>query len=500
MVNRNSKLVKRSATWLGRLFIAARRRHGWRNRRHRIHAVDPDLEEDSTGAFQSGTERRTARRGFLTALVASLAAAAVAADDLVLRNGRVLTMLDGPEYRPMAVVVRDGKFVAGEPAADARTIDLAGRYVIPGLAEMHAHVPAPRLDAPRYRDDVLFLWVAGGITWARGMMGHSSHLPLRDALAAHEILGPALTISGPSFSGGSIHSVFQAVRRVREQKAAGYDFLKIHPGLSQQQFAALAGTAKAEGIAFAGHVSAAVGLLDSLEAGQQTIDHLDGFIETLVAPARLANRSPSWFGADLVSLVEEARMVPLLAALKASGAALVPTETLLENVTGPLAELQAREEYAYLPKTMRQAYSHAVADSERGFAPESAVAFLALRKRLIGAAHEAGIPVLLGSDSPQIFNVPGFSIHRELQAMVAAGLTPFEAIAAGTTAPARFFGLADVRGSIAPGRAADLIVLHDDPLADIVHTRAIAAVMVRGRYLPRAELDAKLNGIRRRYQ
>ena len=431
-------------------------------------------------------------------LFSSLAAAAA---DTVIRGARVLTMLDGPEYRQMDLVVRDGVIVDEAPAANATVIDATGKFVIPGLTEMHAHVPVVRFDqgAERYREDVLFLWVANGVTLARGMMGHPSHLELRGALESNEVLGPRLITSGPSFSGRD-RTVAAASARVREQKAAGYDLLKIHPGLPPEVFHAVASTANNEGIEFSGHVTGSVGLIASLEAGQRTIDHLDGFVETLVEPTRLSNRNPSWFGADLAYDADETRVEATLDALLESGAALVPTETLLENVAGALEELQSRDEYAYLPPNLRTGYSNAVRGSANAFTPDSAKTFLALRKRLIGAAFRAGIPVLLGSDSPQIFNVPGFSIHHELQAMAAAGLTPFEAIATGTTAPAEFYGQADLWGSIAPGGSADLIVLRDDPLADIGNTRSIDAVMVRGRYLSREELDAGLKDIRERYR
>lgn len=422
--------------------------------------------------------------------------------DTVLRNGRVLTMLDGPEYREIDLVVRDGKFVDDTPPQGATVVDLDGRFVIPGLTEMHAHIPVRRFDAGAsdYRADVLFLWVANGVTLARGMMGHPSHLDLRGALAADEVLGPTLLISGPSFSGGSARTVDAAIRRVRDQKAAGYDLLKIHPGLSSTVFQAVARTANAEDIRFAGHVTGQVGLMASLDAGQHTIDHLDGFIETLVAPEDLTNRNAVWFGADLVEKVDPARVESLIEGLKASGAAVVPTETLLENVAGSLAELQARHEYAYLPANLRRGYSDAVRGSANAFTPASREAFLGLRKQLIAECYRAGVPVLLGSDSPQIFNVPGFSIHWELAAMAEAGLTPFEALSTGTTEPARFYGQSDQWGSIAPGRAADLIVLRDDPLDDIANTRSIEAVMVRGRYLARDELDAGLADIRERYR
>lgn len=438
---------------------------------------------------------------FALSVILVLASGAVPfAADTVIRNAQVLTMLDGPEYRRMDLVVRDGVFVDATPAANATVIDATGRFVIPGLAEMHAHVPIVRFDqgAERYREDVLFLWVANGVTLARGMMGHPSHLELRGALEANEVLGPRLITSGPSFSGRD-RTVAAASGRVREQKAVGYDLLKIHPGLPPEVFHAVASTANAEGIEFSGHVTGSVGLIASLEAGQRTIDHLDGFVETLVEPTRLSNRNPSWFGADLAYDVDETRVEATVDALLASGAALVPTETLLENVAGSLEELQSRDEYAYLPPNLRTGYSNAVRGSANAFTPDSAKTFLDLRKRLIGVAFRAGVPVLLGSDSPQIFNVPGFSIHHELKAMAEAGLTPFEAISTGTTAPAEFYGQDHLWGSIAPGRSADLIVLRDDPLAEIGNTRSIDAVMVRGRYLSRVELDAGLKDIRERY-
>jgi len=436
----------------------------------------------------------------LAAMAVAMAVPGLA--DTVLRNARVLTMLDGPEYRQFDLVVRDGSFVDATPREGATEVDLAGLFVIPGLTEMHAHVPVPRFDtgSSDYRKDVLFLWVANGVTLARGMMGHPSHLDLRAALAVNETLGPSLLISGPSFSGGSARTVVDAIQRVRDQRAAGYDLLKIHPGLSSRVFHAVADTANAEGIHFAGHVTGAVGLLGSLAAGQHTIDHLDGFIETLVAPEHLANRRPSWFGADIAMHVDEARIESLVAALKDAGAAVVPTETLLENITGSLDELTAREEFAYLPPNLRRGYSNSVSGSANAFTPATSEAFLSLRKRLILESFRGGVPILLGSDSPQIFNVPGFSIHHELSAMVEAGLTPYEALATGTTAPATFYGQENDWGSIAPGRSADLIVLREDPLADVVNTRSIEAVMVRGRYLPREELDAGLKDIRERYR
>ena len=179
----------------------------------------------------------------------------------------------------------------------------------------------------------------------------------------------------------------------------------------------------------------------------------------------------------------------------------MPTETLSENTAGAHGwqAMTERPEFRYLPAALRQGYVTRLRRAALAVTPETGADYLALRKRLIGALHDAGVPVLLGSDSPQVFNVPGFSIHRELEAMVAAGLTPYEALATGTTAPAAFFRTTDW-GAIAPGRDADLVLLEADPLADIANTRKIAGVMVRGRWLDRAEIDAGLAAIAERHR
>ena len=436
-------------------------------------------------------------------LFAVFLATACAADDTVITRVNVISMLEPGIQADRDVTVRDGRIVSigagGSPvSADARVIDGTDRFLIPGLAEMHAHVPVER----EYRDEVLFLWVANGVTTARGMLGDPGHLALRDDLLAHRVLGPRLITSGPSFSGRSAGGPEAVAQRVRAQHEAGYDFLKIHPGLSADEFEALATTARETGIAFAGHVTASVGLWRSLAAGQTTVDHLDGYLNVLVPDGvRPPEGAGFSFGMGLTPFVDAALIGAAAERTRQSGGAVVPTETLLEN-TANAAEWEAmtrRPEFRYLPPDLRQRYVERQQRVASGIDPEGANRFLSVRKALIKALHDAGVPVLLGSDSPQTFNVPGFSIHRELESMVAAGLTPFEALATGTSAPAAFFGTSDW-GAIAPGRAADLILLAADPLIDIAATRRIEGVMVRGRWLDRAELDEGLAAIAARHR
>jgi imidazolonepropionase-like amidohydrolase len=421
--------------------------------------------------------------------------------DYLFHNGHLLTMTDQGRLQADLRVI-DGRIhsigTGLRPGDDTVVIDLAGGYLMPGLAEMHAHVPSPA-QGRQYRDDVLFLWLAGGITTVRGMLGHPEHLPLRDALANHEVLGPRLVTSGPSFNGNSVTSPEQARQMVREQAAAGYDFLKIHPGVPLDAYRAMADEARAQGITFAGHVPEAVGLGEAVRQGQTTIDHLDGFMQAL-APDAGPGAGGGLFAVGLAGEVDLARLPHWVDALRKAGTWVVPTETLIENVAAAdrVETLLERPEVIYLPADLLERYLAALENAVAGAA--AARRGLEVRRSILAALHQGGVGVLLGADSPQIFNVPGFAIHRELDLMVAAGLTPLEALEAGTTAPARFFGREDEFGRLAPGLAADLVWLAADPTADIANSRSIQGVMVRGRWLDRAALDAGLAEIAARYR
>ena len=414
--------------------------------------------------------------------------AAVASADTVVTGASVITMRDGPLAEQRDLYIRDGVFT--EAIADPdHAVDFAGKYIIPGLTEMHAHVPVQR----PYRDDVLFLWVANGVTTARGMLGHPSHLELRTELANHTVTGPRLMTSGPSFSGGSISSATQAQRLVAEQKAAGYDFLKIHPGMRAGHFEAMVGAARSADIPFAGHITATVGLEASLRAGQQTIDHADGYVSALVRDLK-PEENVGFFGSAVYQRADFSRLPELVSLTKQMGAAVVPTETLLENTSNAhqLDAMMQRPQFKYLPKRLQDGYVRSIRGFARSTTPAQGAAFMKARKRLIKALHDGGATILLGSDSPQIFNVPGFSIHRELAAMVRAGLTPYEALRTGTAIPAEFLGQADQWGTIAAGLAADAIVLDANPLDDIDNTKKIHAVLYRGQWLMRDAIDARL--------
>jgi imidazolonepropionase-like amidohydrolase len=420
-------------------------------------------------------------------------------------GARVIPMTGERVLDNATVVVSDGVIRAvgtGDSIKipkSARVITAQGKFLLPGLSEMHAHVPSG--PTPAYsRDDVLFLYVANGVTVARGMLGAPEHLRLRADLAAHRVLGPRLITAGPSFNGNSVKSPEQGAQRVREQKAAGYDFLKLHPGLSRESFLAIAQTAREVGIPFGGHVSQAVGVQLALEQGQQAIDHLDGYLLAVVPPAAREGQDPN--NAGLVMQFDPAMLPEVVRMTRAAGTWMVPTQTLYENLFGPasVAEFEARPEMRYVPRRLREQYATAkrqIAD-DPSVTADFANRYVNTRRQLIHALHDGGVGMLLGSDSPQTFNVPGFAAHRELQAMVAAGLTPYAALRTATAAPAEFFGASGKYGTIVAGADADLVLLRSDPLRDIAATQSIEGVMVRGRWLDRAYLDSGLREMEKR--
>jgi imidazolonepropionase-like amidohydrolase len=301
--------------------------------------------------------------------------------------------------------------------------------------------------------------------------------------------------SGPSVNGRSVEGAEQARRMVRDQHAAGYDFIKVHPGPTPEEFEAVAATANELGMPFAGHVPVAVGVRRALELGMATIDHLDGYFAALLPPDSAAEGGfGGFFDVFLADDIDAERITELAVATAAAGTWNVPTEVLIEHVVDdtPIVELRNRPEMRYMPPEVVERWAQAKASqlADRNHDPEVARLAIELRRKLIRELHRAGAGLLLGSDSPQIFNVPGFSLHRELDALVAAGLTPYEALRTGTVAVAEFL---DTRtGVVAVGHRADLVLLDADPLEDIGNSRRIHGVVLRGAWYPAAELEQRL--------
>ena len=424
---------------------------------------------------------------------------------LWLTNVKVVDVESGRILEARDVRIQDGRIAEivetapREPMEGVTSLDGNGGWLIPALAEMHAHVPSASQGNQRIQD-VLSLFLAQGVTTIRGMLGEPAHLELRDRLAAGEIQGPRLFTSGPSFNGNTVSSPAQGAERVREQAEAGYDFLKIHPGLTREEFVAVAEAAQALDIPLAGHVSFETGLETALAYEQATIDHLDAYAEAMVPPGdALHGQSPQFFGLNLADGMDPAAARALAQKTAAAGVWQVPTQSLFETTTGPLSleALGSRPGMDVLSNDLLSNWEGAVTNIRGQMTEAQRARFLDARRTLLVEMQRAGVGLLLGSDAPQIMNVPGYSTHQELVYLVEAGLTPLEALQTGTLNVARFFGESD-RGQVAPGMVADLVLLDANPLEDIGNTTRISGVFQGGDWLDRASLDQLVNDVRSR--
>ena len=424
----------------------------------------------------------------LRAVLALVLALPLFAETVVFKNVNVISMTSPKVAEKQTVVVTAGRItaVAKNPkyAKDAKVIDATGRFLIPGLAEMHGHVPP--MNAPNNQtEDVLFLYVANGITTVRGMLGHPGQLELRRKANNSEIVAPTLYLAGPSFNGNSVNSPQEAADKVRAQKKEGWDLLKVHPGLSKEEYDAMAKAAAAEKIRFGGHVPAEVGLLHAIEMGQETFDHIDGYPEALDAA-----KGP----------VDPKKLAELVKRSKEAGVWIVPTSALWEVLfnTIPLETLTAYPELKYAPPGAVDAWTKAYNNRLTQTPREAAANIIKNRVTILRALHEGGVKILMGTDAPQQFSIPGFSLHRELLRMREAGMSNYDILKSGTVNVGEYFRTTDAFGTIEPGKRADLVLLEANPLADVANVSKIRGVMVNGRWFSRETIDEKLADIAKR--
>lgn len=417
-----------------------------------------------------------------------------------------------------AVLVRGNQVVevvaaAGyQPAPDARVVDASGEFLIPGLWDMHVHSAFGDW-FPGGRDVILPLFIANGITGVRDMGGEFSVLTnWRSAIEAGKLVGPRMVLAGPMLDGYlpdgksmrfpssvPVTSPADAVAAVDSLADQHVDFIKVQTEVPHDAYLAAAAEAHRRGLPIVGHVPRRVRVSEVIEAGQRSIEHLMGLFEGC---STQEDRFIAGTGnlALLLDSYDPRRCDALLHRLAAARVWQCPTlfwqrgETLLDQIDQdhqPLAR--------YVPMAWRTG-------SWRQFTKEIMVDIakdpLARRQEywhrnltMTGALHRAGVPILAGTDAaPGVFVVPGFSLHAELGEMVAAGLTPMEALETATSNPGRFLGRKDI-GRVAPGALADLVLLAANPVTDIHNTTTIRAVIANGRLYDRQALDALLHGV-----
>ncbi len=439
-------------------------------------------------------------------------------------NVNVIPMDRERVLRDQTVVVRDGRIAEIGDAArikapkEAQVIDGRGKYLIPGLIDMHTHLFSDEDFPDSLAGDELAVMVANGVTTIRLMIGTPEHLALRAKIARGELRGPTLYVASPEFTGRRHGGIFngrlvttpdEARSAVRECKAAGYDFIKLTTHITRPVYYAVTETARAEGIRVVGHVDTQVGLYHALAAGQQ-IEHLDSYMEAMLrddSPIKVSvsdagvGRKPNWLSLDYI---DESKIAAAIKATAQAGVYSTPTLTFFKlsyAVEQSEDDLRARPDFRFFPSKLRDSR---LAARRRYWTdpptPERRRRYISIRNQLVKGINDAGGRIMAGSDTPELFLLYGYTLHRELQNLVEAGLTPYAALAAATRTPAEYLRALNTIGVIARGKRADLVLLEANPLDDIRNTEKRVGVMLSGRWLPDAELKKSLDEIAVRFQ
>lgn len=389
------------------------------------------------------------------------------------------------------LVVKDGKIIETGPSnrvkvpLNALKIDCRGKYLMPGLADMHVHLNFDQKDNEAF----LKLFLANGVTTVLNLMGFPMHLKQREQVAKGEILGPTIYTSGSFVNEPAQKTIEDVERAVIEQKKAGYDFLKIHGELSRPVYHHLLEVARRERLRVIGHAQRNLGMMVVLEEKQETIAHAE---EYLYAYLGFKRNYPT-------ELLETSIMVREISEATArAGTWVMPTLTVYKGIGLQVEDIErvmARAEMKYVPARVMRGWIPANNTYVQRFRKEMVSTFksrYALLEKLVKGLSDARVRLLAGTDTPVPSVVPGFSIHDELKDLVAAGLTPYEALKTATINAAEFLQRADA-GTVAAGKRADLILLDANPLVDIANTSRISGVMVGGRWLAKANLQKMLD-------
>jgi imidazolonepropionase-like amidohydrolase len=445
-------------------------------------------------------------------------------------NVNVVDVVSGTVLAGQRVVVTGSRITAlgADPGPtvppNAIRIDGAGKYLIPGMWDMHVHVTGVPSTG-----HMLGLFLANGITGVRDM-GSSVDglLSLRPQIDSGRVLLPRVIGSGVLVDGKPIvyPGITWAVTTPDEARKAvdslarrGVNFIKAYEMLRPEVYSALAAQARLRGLPFAGHLPLMVSAEDAVRAGHRSFEHLRGLEIACSSKsdslrgvaAAMIDQGKDSAGMRLRSAIhaalrprayetyDEARCSALILQMARAGAWQTPNIVLASQQAFHHDTTNFFQRWVqYLPAGQRDDYRRAPApppDTDRARAAaaqamQRAEWFLTTTKRL----HDAGVRVLPGSDFPNPVMIPGASLHEELVLLVRAGLTPAEALRSATQNPAIYLGMTDSLGTIAPGKSADLVLLDANPLADIRNVARVHSVWRAGRYLSRAAIDLMLEG------
>jgi hypothetical protein len=464
-------------------------------------------------------------RTCLTALIVLMAIVAVESapepvpQQFVLTNVNVVDTRSGNVDRHLTILVRNGRIasigrlglVGGGP--NIRVVNGNGRYVIPGLWDMHVHSAGGPAGA--WNEKVIYpLYVANGVTGVRDMGGDPDLLEgRRQRIREGDLIGPRLVMAGPFLDGGQgdvetipVNGPGDAHAAVIALKKRGVDFIKILSNLSHDTYLAVAEECRRQHIQFAGHVPDSVSASEASSDNQRSIEHLTGILlacssqeeelrqQRLDALARKDLAAYSAARKGILETYDPRKAYNLFVQLSDNNTYQVPTliwtqsESKMDDAT-----TASDPRLQYVPRSVRKQWERQkqeAQDSPQDLA--DAKKLLVRYLGLVGAMHKAGVRFMAGTDGPDPYVFPGFSLHDELELLVMSGFSPAQALQSATFYPALFMAKLDQYGVIDKGRQADMVVLDGNPVVDIRNTRKIDAVVLGGRYYSREELNAML--------
>ena len=404
-------------------------------------------------------------------------------DAIAFERVRVLPMDSARALADQTVLVRGDRIAAMGPSGsidipeDVLRVDGRGATLVPGLADMHVHL---------YSEADLLNYLAHGVTTVLDLHGSPRTRAWREKVRLGAIAGPTIYAAGPALNGYppgnptfvALDDPGRATFEVRRQKAGGYDLVKVYSTLAPEVFRAVMETAEAEGLAVVGHLPLQLGLEGALEAGQIMVAHGEEY----------------W---KVVGRADSARVQEAIEATRAAGAWVTPNLSAIDRILAEAADLPALLEHPEAAFASPASYSEWLPSNNRYWGADTARflpgmrAELAFIRSLTRRLSVAGVPLLVGTDSP-VVGFAGASAHRELALLVDAGLTPYQALAAATREAGAFVAAIDDEerfGRIAPGQRADLLLVEGDPLTDLGALGRIRGVMARGVWRTAEDLD-----------
>lgn len=428
--------------------------------------------------------------------------------DILITNVHIVDVEQEAILSNKDVLILDGKIESikdhsGQfPAFQVKEIDGTGQYLIPGLWDMHVHPD---------REEELNLYVANGVLGIRIMWGNPTHLSWRKAIRDGKRLGPQMYLSGPIIEGTPpeafknvvategrrmVNTKEEAVAAVEDQLNAGYDFLKVYNNLPKDAYRALIRAARKKRVPVAGHIPFEVGLMEALKQKQRSIEHLRGYIQHLVP-----REAPQQPGVDLRSrelaweFIDQERMVQLARKTAKSGVWNCPT-LVVSRILYPqemMDQLASQDENKYLPEETIQFFK-----SDRASIPwlsnftdgdyQKVFENLKKKQQLVKVLNDAGAKILSGTDTW----LAGFDLHEELKLLADSGLSNYEVLRTATLYPAQYFEIDSEYGSVQEGKRANLILLSDNPIEDIQHTRNISCILLEGQILDQTAIHRLL--------